>query len=97
MTVEDVLARALNDEAEAHDIDLPALHRDVLGRLPDWPRRRRWPLVAVAAAGTLVTGTAVTALLMSGEGQPDLRLRGRGECRHRVHLPAGERHRLRHG
>jgi hypothetical protein len=68
MTVEDVLTRALNAEAEARDVDLPALHRDVLGRLPELPRRRRRPLlVAAAAAGALVTGTAVTALFSSGD------------------------------
>ena len=95
MTVEDVLTRALNAEAEARDIDLPALHRDVLGRLPDRPRRQRWPLVAVAAGGVLVAGTAVTALLMSGN---DSTIQGADEWgrRHGVHLPPGERHRLRH-
>lgn len=66
MTVEDALTRALNAEAEARDIDLPALHREVLVRLPERPGGRRAPLlIAVAAVGVLATGTAVTALVAS--------------------------------
>jgi hypothetical protein len=67
MTVEDLLTRALNAEAESREVDLPALHRDVRERLPELPRRRRRPLLAVAAVGALVTGTAVTALVTSPE------------------------------
>jgi hypothetical protein len=66
MTMEDLLTRALSAEAEARDVDLPALHREVLGRLPELPRRRRRPLLAMAG-GALVTGTVVTALVTSGE------------------------------
>lgn len=68
MNVEDLLTRTLAAEAEERDVDLVELHRRVLDRLPETPRRRRTPWIAVAAAAVLATGTVVgLALVNSGE------------------------------
>jgi hypothetical protein len=68
MNVEDLLTRALAEEAEERQVDVPALHRETMRRLPAASPHRRTPLLAAAAAAAVViTGTVVTLSSLPGD------------------------------
>jgi hypothetical protein len=75
MNVEELLTRTLAAEADAREVDVPALHHRVMSRLAEEPpQRRRTPLLAAAAAVVLLGGGAALGVSLLGPDGDDVRL-----------------------